>query len=322
MTQMIRRIHNQGGFTLVELLAAVSIMLVVIASTFALLTPAQSMFAAQPELSDMQQRLRVAVDALTRDLVMAGSGFYSGPVAGSLGAFFAPVMPYRVGAVSADAEGQYFSDRITVVYVPPTLAQTRIADPIASMTPAVTITSERGCPPADPACGFETGMAVLVMDESGAWDTFTVTDVLGPVLQLQHRGASLSRTYDAGSSISEVCSHTYWLKTDVPTDTYQLMRYDGNRSDVPIADNVVRLAFEYFFDGGSGSGIVDAGRLSPADLLRIRRIRVMLRVQAPATFRAAGPLFFRSGIARTSERYLPDQEITFDVAPRNLNVGR
>jgi hypothetical protein len=57
-----------------------------------------------------------------------------------------------------------------------------------------------------------------------------------------------------------------------------------------------------------------------ADLLRVRRISVMLRVQAaPASLRGpAGPLFTRGGTATSAGRFVPDQEIHFDVAPRNM----
>jgi len=61
-----------------------------------------------------------------------------------------------------------------------------------------------------------------------------------------------------------------------------------------------------------------------ADLLRVRRVRVTLRVQA-ATASLRGPtgaLFFNRGSARASDRYAPDLEVQFDVAPRNLNLGR
>jgi hypothetical protein len=209
---------------------------------------------------------------------------------------------------------------------------------VGSISSLVGVTHERGCPEADPACGFEKGMAVLIMDATGAWDTFTVSDVYGSALLLQHRGGRLSKTYDAGAYISQVATYTYWLKTDVATDTGQLMRYDGGRSDRPVADNVVRLAFEYFGEPAPGAGHADLVRLSrpqfsdgpwypdagspgryDADLLRIRRISVTLRVQAPTPFRGpAGTLFTRGGTSRGSERYLPDREITFEVAPRNL----
>ena len=60
---------RQEGFSLVELLLASLITVIVVAGAFELAAPAQRMFQAQPEAADMQQRMRVAVDALRRDLV-------------------------------------------------------------------------------------------------------------------------------------------------------------------------------------------------------------------------------------------------------------
>ena len=61
-----------------------------------------------------------------------------------------------------------------------------------------------------------------------------------------------------------------------------------------------------------------------ADLLRIRRVRVRLRVQTgSAVFRGpAGPLFVHGGSARSALRMVPDVELQFDVTPRNLNATR
>ena len=61
-----------------------------------------------------------------------------------------------------------------------------------------------------------------------------------------------------------------------------------------------------------------------ADLLRIRKVRVDLRVQsALASLRGpAGILFTRAGTSSSSQRYVPDQEVRFDITPRNLNLGR
>ena len=61
-----------------------------------------------------------------------------------------------------------------------------------------------------------------------------------------------------------------------------------------------------------------------ADLLRIRRIGVTLRVQsAAAALRGpAGALFTHAGTAQGSAKWLPDLEVHFDVSPRNLNLGR
>ena len=110
-------------------------------------------------------------------------------------------------------------------------------------------------------------------------------------------------------------SHTYYLKNDAGTETAQLMRYDGRESDLPLADHVVGLEFDYF--GADGTQLAAAafqdGPWVPdhedrnrfdTDLLKIRRIRVTIRVQPGSA---------------ALRRLLPDREIRFDVAPRNLN---
>ncbi|MDA1183612.1 MAG: hypothetical protein O2930_03075 [Acidobacteria bacterium] len=73
-------------------------------TVFGLAKPALGIFDAQPELADMRQRLRVGIDALAHDLLMANP----------------PVMPYRVGRRQPDpARGVFFRpDTISVLSVP------------------------------------------------------------------------------------------------------------------------------------------------------------------------------------------------------------
>jgi hypothetical protein len=61
-----------------------------------------------------------------------------------------------------------------------------------------------------------------------------------------------------------------------------------------------------------------------ADLLRVREIVVTLRVETSvdALRGPASALFTRGGTAKSATKFLPDQEIRFQVAPRNLNLGR
>lgn len=402
---------TERGFTAVEMLIATAIMIAVTGATFTLMNPAQGMYAAQPEVSDMQQRLRIGVETLRKDLIMAGAGTYSGSAVGTLGNYTAVILPLRVGTITPDPVGTYTcttafcsslggSDTVTLMYVPPTSAQTTIRDPMPTPSAEIKVNPQPGCPSNDALCGFRKNMIVLIFDDDGAYDTFKITNVQDGALHLQHNSDTLSKSYDVGARITQVAAFTYWLKTDTVAETYQLMRYDGYQTDLPIAENVVGLSFEYFGEPsapilkkpvtdpkgpwtnygpkppalgvnnaadnwGAGENClfmvsngqqvarIDMPDLGPlngplvkltkeqlidgpwcpdsananrydADLLRVRKVKVTMRVQvASKTFRGpAGALFLRGGTSRGGERYIPDQEISFDVTPRNLNFGR
>jgi hypothetical protein len=206
--------------TLGEALVASAIAVTLIGTVMGMTAPLQRLFDTQLEYGDMHQRLRGAIDALTRDLVGAAP----------------PVMPYRAGVRRHDPDAGVFyrSDAITLV---PT-----------------------------------------------RWDPAAMP-------------------------------HTYYLRNDPATGVAHLMQYDGGESDVPLADHISHLEFAYFGESGTllDPDLFQNGPWFPddrdrnrfdMDLLRIRRVRVTLRVQA------ASPAL---------RPFLPDREVTFDVAPRNLN---
>ena len=69
---------------------------------------------------------------------------------------------------------------------------------------------------------------------------------------------------------------------------------------------------------GSGGNEFDA------DLLRVRKVRVSMRLQvAAAALRGANTLLFRNpGVAKDSARQVADYTVSFEVTPRNLNLTR
>jgi hypothetical protein len=91
-----------AGFTLVEALMAMSLALIVTALVFGLLDPAHGAFATEPEVADLQQRLRVAADTLFRDIIAA----------------VPPVIPHRRGLVRPDPPDTSRPDAITVTLRP------------------------------------------------------------------------------------------------------------------------------------------------------------------------------------------------------------
>src|SRR5687767_11790241 len=179
---------GERGFSVVEMLIATGIMMAVTGAVFGLMNPAQGTFKAQPEVSDMQQRLRISVDTLQKDLLMAGAGAYSGSRVGTLGNFMATIIPDREGNITPDPPGTFkctttfcasldASDAITIIYVPPTSAQTTIRDAMPANSTEIKVDPQPGCPKNDKLCGFKEGMQVMVFDETGACDIFSITNV-------------------------------------------------------------------------------------------------------------------------------------------------
>jgi Tfp pilus assembly protein PilW len=388
---------------MIELVISVAITMAVTGGIFAVLNPAHGTFQTQPELADMQQRLRVGNETLVRVLSMAGAGSYSGSQSGSLVQFFAPILPYRQGGNSAMDDGgvRFRSDAITVMYVPATASQATIRDALADESAPVRLNADAGCPAdATHLCGFTESMDVIVYDAAGRFDTFTVQHAEGDELVLRHNQQSpLAATYAAGAKIAQVVTHVYYLNRT----TNQLMHYNGHRAaGVPVLDNVVGLAFEYLGesrppelrvpedtnrmttygpkppplgtqvgtywppgenctfaaigppaerhvsrlpvilgtddepirlnDAGHPESSLTDGPWCPdpaaanrwdADLLRIRRVTVTLRVQsAVAALRGRNPLLFRNpGTSLGGGQFAPDRELRFDVTPRNMNAG-
>jgi hypothetical protein len=370
-----------NGFTFVEMVIAVAIMVTVTGTMLALMNPAHGVFKTQPALAEMQQRLRISVDAISRDLDMAGAGVESGSTRGPLASYFAPVLPFRRGFQAPDPPGTFRTDRISILYIPSRSSQgtTRLAteDPGADLV----MNPQVGCPLSEPLCQFKVGTTAVVFDESGAHDTFRITGIVHAPAALQHANQPLAGTYKSGATVAPVVSVTYWLKTDASRSTSNLMRYDGYQSDLPVADDVIGLSFEYFgdprppllralltdptgpwttygpkppvlgvddlrdswpagenclFSLDPASGLsaprpelrafstaaetlvkLDASSLSDgpwcrdaadparfdADLLRLRKIRVTVKVRGHGQPAAS-------------------RQVSFDVAPRNLNLGR
>jgi hypothetical protein len=203
-------------------------------------------------------------------------------------------------------------------------------------------------------------MEVLILDGTGIHDVFTVTGAANDVLELRHQGRT-HQGYEAGSTIVQAARRTVYLsgsqlrlilaQTDVPlVDNVTSLRFEyfgdpqpprtpkpprgtanclydaaGDLAGLPVlsqADGgLAALPGSVLTDGpwcGTGENEYDA------DLLRVRKIRVTLRMQA------ANPAL-RGGLAADGitqrygaggERYVPDHILTFDITPRNLNLSR
>jgi hypothetical protein len=357
--------HDAGtgapGYALLELLVSAAVACVLLGVLIRFCVMAQASVRTQGDRADLQQRLRVAVEALRRDLMAAGAGLSNGVPRGPLVDVFAPVLPARSGRSGADPEVSYHADRISIVYVPAGASQTRLTQAMAADDGPLMIDSNApGCPSGN-LCGFNRGDRVLVYPSSagdGSHDAFTVSGA-DATQALLIPDAPLSRAYPADSRIATIVQRVYYLDRA----GRRLMVYDGDRSDVPLVDHVVDLQFTYFADpaatsvtppaegasncayasgtppvplltdlGGTtlvpltAAQLADGPVCGPAprrfdvDLMRVRRIGVSLRIETEGA--GSGLSFANPGTSRDADRYIPDLQVTFEVAPRNmLNTG-
>ena len=143
---------RSAGFSIVEVLVAMGLALSILASAFTLVRGAQVAFAREGERTDMQQRLRVAGNAIHEVLSMAGAGPTRGPRKGALGGSMPPVLPFRIG-LPADPPGTFNAASLTVLSVPRTTSpQTVTAAPMPARSGSISVVVGAGCPPGDAAC--------------------------------------------------------------------------------------------------------------------------------------------------------------------------
>ena len=355
--------RSQDGFSLVESLVATALMLTVSGAALALMLPGMAGSPVQAEAADMQQRLRVATDVLHRDLRMAGAGFSADTTAGPLIRFFAPIVPRRVGRQTPDVHTAVRNDVIAIMYGSESLWQTTAAMPLASGPSSLRVDARPACPAGRPVCGYTSGLDLLVFDRSGIFDRFTVTSIAGDDAFLRAHRTDATSSYGAGAFVMPAETHVYWFDqqahqlrhydgdlTDVPVVDHVVgvrFEYFGEpnppsqpRPPAGVANCLydaagVRRPMPTLMAEGGSLAALPAAMLADgpwcgegfnrfdADLLRIRKVRVMLRVQASSpSFRATGPAYAIPGTATSALRTLPDLAMTFDVTPRNFSGVR
>ncbi len=235
------------GFSLVELMVALTLSLAIVSGVFRLVDPASGAFQTQPEVADVQQRMRAAIAAITRDVGGAGGMPFLATRADPVSPVpAAAVFPMRVGRTGTDPPGTYDQARLSVWSIAPTAVQAKLGASLASANGVATIMPGAGCRAGAASCGFQSGMTVVVLGRDGAFDLFSITRTAGSSITLQHNFADSGVMFAASdSTMAEATLRTYMLKNDPATGAPRLVRYDGaGGADVPVVDHVVNLGFD------------------------------------------------------------------------------
>jgi hypothetical protein len=235
--------------SLTEAVVAMGITVGIGSAALALVNAARVVATTQPEVADLQQRLRVGIDTVAGEVVAAGSGFDQASLAGPLLHILPPVAPYRRGQVRDDAlAGVWFRpDVISLLSVASAQAQAAVTAAVG-VGGRLRVTLAPNCGDVVPVlvCGFSAGTRVLLAHPSGAHDLLTVETVAGAVLELSYVGALWPGYGDGRAALAQVEASTFSLDRDASTGTPQVSRYDGFLTTHPAVDHVVGLSFEYF----------------------------------------------------------------------------
>ena len=66
--------ESDRGFSLIEVLISIALTVMVMGAVFTLLSRGQQSFEREPEVADLQQSARTALDLVTKDILQGGAG--------------------------------------------------------------------------------------------------------------------------------------------------------------------------------------------------------------------------------------------------------
>jgi hypothetical protein len=334
------------GASIVELLVAMTLALVLSALAARMVIEASDAFAWQPASSELSERAEAVAHLIAADLAAAGAGPRVRPPFGGtavealrLQAWLPPIVPRIVALDGGDADDTAAADRLSIV----TIADGAPQAVVRRMPPRYGFVPGPTCPALVDGCGFRDRMPVLWLDarpgfqlgEAEAVDasalgvagiTATADDAIVAAVEVVSyrfdaaRG-ELLRGRAGGRGLS-VAGHVtafaveWWGDADPPigppwtpgVETC-LTLADGRPRLSPLAApgaSPIRLDPALLQDGpwcGVAPFRVDA------DLFRVRRVRVRLRVEADGDV---------LGVRRTPARGVRDIALAIDVAPLAL----
>src|SRR5688572_4588667 len=247
------------GFTVIELLIAMTITLLVAGALAGVARPARDAFDRVPAELDLHQRGRVAIDVLSQVLRSAGSNVAAAELLGPL----SDLLP-TVSVAEPDESGAF--TELTVIVPVADAAQGVLSDDQPGPAAPIALANDH-CPNVKEVCGFTAGMFAVIADGAGQFDVFSIA-APDPGARRVSPANALSRAYPAGSVVVEVDQFTFSLAQQ--TDgSYSLVRQTAAGAIQPIVDFVSGLSFDV------------TGRDMPGGFFRLEQVDLSISVEPP-----------------------------------------
>jgi prepilin-type N-terminal cleavage/methylation domain-containing protein len=350
------------GFSLIELLIASAITIVVTALASGLAVEAFSSWRSESARIDLHQRARVAADVLTRALLEAGVGPHGGPARGPLTRSIPGIVPRRIGRRDGDAFNVVRTDGFTTLRAVGEAEHGTLMVPASAGTATAELAPSAACALPACGFAEGTNAALLDVEGwFDVFSVLSVTGQTlalrhhgmgsardypagSPVLAFEpstyylDRDTRALRRYDGDASDLPVVDDVVDLRVEYYGDIRPplLPRPPlGTANCLYESDGTYRTAaLPVLPNAGGGQAVLTTALLSDgpwcgaggtrfdADVFRIRRVRVTVRLQAgdPAVRGADAVLFFEPGFATRSSILVPDMNLVLDLSPRNLRA--
>ena len=149
--------RSEKGFSLIEMMVAMMITMIVMASVFTLLQKGQTTFQREPEVAEMNQNARYGLDMIVRDLTDAGLGAN---------------LPVLFAVVPIDGGGDT-PDEVTIMYADTDVPTVKPATPNPNLKNAATVpvlpsTLDPECiDPCDPTSAYADGDVLFAIEYPG-----------------------------------------------------------------------------------------------------------------------------------------------------------
>lgn len=315
--------HNQRGFTIIEFIVAMTVMLIVLGAIFSLLKDSMKVATSTYELTDAQQNLRTAQEFINRDLMNAGDGLESISTIRVPLAFMSSYITLTPGAAVAGIinMGIFTSDNSLPVGTPVTgsvpamtirtatdrqtileLDSEFLFNGLMNIPLAATAINATGStitiPAGDPMSTFTIGEVYFLSSSAGGTFcvitainarvlSFAQTDVY--VLNKTGAGGHI-QTISAGGTLATSLQRMKIIQYYVSSTGLLMRRVFGVQGagfrESIVAEHVVDVQFNYSLIMTDAVGNVTPSTtmiLTPAQQVLVRQVEVKVTVETPHT---------------------------------------
>jgi len=315
-----RNLFSRAGFTMLELLVAVSLSTIVVAGLYGVFTIQSRQLMFQDTQMSMHQNLRFAADILTRTIRLAGYGT-GGATTGLMGYDYSSSSTsdaFKLPAVIATDGGNTDSDAITIVYAEPSVEMNTLVTTIEACS-ATNLTFDMDARNYSSLIeNYSAGELLMCWDyapsggiKSYLWEIASDGDSGTGTIEILSNSGSYA-DFDASCDLTEnlppimSCSRatvvTYYIDADASDGigpgsaehpalmmdlNYTYLLNGPTADDVPLVDDIEDMQFEYCLadqdcsENGSWTDTLDLDSSSEYEGESLWMVRVSLLARTP-----------------------------------------